>query len=61
MLAVKDSLFLKIKKHQKCQAGVMDLISHRGIALELFDRSVIRPVCLHVFGVYQFESLHSMA
>ena len=33
MLSVKDSLLLKIKKRKKYQICVMDLVSHRGIAL----------------------------
>ena len=46
MLSVKDSLLLKMKKHEKYQICVMVLVSHPGIALILFGRSVIQPICL---------------
>ena len=46
MLSVKDSLLLKIKKHEKYQICVMNLFSHRGITLILFGRSAIQSVCL---------------
>ena len=58
MLSVKDSLLLKIKKHEKYQFCVMDLISRPGIALILFGRSAIQPVCL--FDVYLFGPFHLM-
>ena len=41
MLPVKDSLLLKIKKPNKYQVCVMDLVSHRGITLILFGRHAI--------------------
>ena len=59
MLSVKDSLLLKIKKHEKYRICVMDLVSHPEITLILFGRSVIQPVCL--FDVYLFEPFHLMA
>ena len=59
MLSVKDSLLLKIKIHEKYQICVMDLVSHRGITLLLFGRSMIQPVCL--FDVYLFVPFHLMA
>ena len=52
ILSVKDSLFLKIKKHKKFQICVIDFVGHREITLILFDRSAIQPVCL--FDVYLF-------
>ena len=52
MLSVKDSLLLKIMNHKKYQVVVLDLVSHRGITLILFGKSVIQPVCL--FDVYLF-------
>ena len=54
-----DSILLKIKKEEKCQICVMDLISHRGITLILFGRSAIQYVSL--FEVYLFVPFHSMA
>ena len=59
MLSVKDSLLLEINKHEKYQIYVMDLVSHRGITLMLFDRSAIQLVCL--FDVYLFVPFRSMA
>ena len=57
MLSVKDSLLLRIKKQEQYQICVMDLLSHRGITLNLFGRSAIQPVCL--LGVYLFVTLKS--
>ena len=45
MLSVKDPLLLEIKKHEKYQICVMDLVSHRGITLMLFGMYAIQPVC----------------
>ena len=59
MLQVKDTIFLKIKKHEMYQLCEMDLVSHRGLTLILFGRSVIQPVCL--FDVYLFVPFHLMA
>ena len=62
MSSVKDSILLKIKKHEKYQIGVIcviDLVSHRGITLILFGRSAIQSVCL--FDVYLFVFFHLMA
>ena len=59
MLSVKDSLLLKIKKQEKYQICVMDLISHREITFILFGRSAIQPVCL--FEVHLFVPFHLMA
>ena len=59
MLSVKDSLLLKIKKHEKYQICIMDVVSNRGITLILFGRSAIQPVCL--FDVYLFVPFHLMA
>ena len=59
MLSVKDSLLLKIMKHEKYQICVMGLVtcSHRGINLILFGRSAIQLVCL--FNVYLFDCFKS--
>ena len=59
MLSVKDSLLLKIKEHKKYQICVMDLVSHRGIALILFGRPAKQLVCL--FDFYLFVPCHLMA
>ena len=59
MLSVKNSLLLKIKKHEKYQILVMDLVIHQGITLILFGRSVIQLICL--FYVCLFVPFHLMA
>ena len=59
MLSAKYSLLLKIKTHKKYQICVMGLVSHPGVTLILFGRSVIQPVCL--FDVYLFVPFHLMA
>ena len=38
MLSVKNSLLFEIKKHNKYQICVMDLVSHQGITLVLLSR-----------------------
>ena len=58
MLSVKDPLPLEIKKHEKYQICVIDIVSHREIALILFGRSAIQSVCL--FDVHLFVPFHSM-
>ena len=59
MLSVKYYLLLKIKKHEKYQICIMDLVSNREITLILFGNSAIQPVCL--FDVYLFIPFHLMA
>ena len=59
MLLLKNSLFLKCKKHEKYEICVMDLICHRGITLIQFGRSVVQPISL--FDVYLFVPFHLMA
>ena len=59
MLSVKNSLLLKIKKYEKHQICVMDLVSHQGITLILFGRPAIQLVCL--FDIYLFVPFHLMA
>ena len=59
MLSVNDSILLKIKKQEKYQICVMDLISHLEITLIMFGRSAIQPVCL--FDVYLPVPFHLMA
>ena len=56
LLSFKDSLLLKIKKHEKYQICVMDLISHQGITLIVFSRPAIQLDCL--FDVYMFIPFH---
>ena len=57
MLSAKDSILPKIRKHEKYQICIRDLVSHLGITLIMFGRSVIQPVCL--FDVYLSDGLKS--
>ena len=59
MLSVKDSLLLKIMKHEKYQICDIDFVSHEGITLILFARSTIQSLCL--FDIYLFVPFHLMA
>ena len=59
MPSLKKSLLLKSKKHEEYQICVMDLVSHPGITLMLFDRYVIKPV--YLFDVYLLVHFHLMA
>ena len=49
MLSVKDSILHKINKHEKCHNCVMDLISHLGITLNVWQ--VCDTTCLLFFGL----------
>ena len=58
MLPVLDSLLLKIKKPNKYQICVMDLVSHRGIT-HIVWKACDKLVCL--FEIYLFVLFHWMA